>query len=356
MDNKDIATLRRILRLKKNGHLADLLEGVSSDLDVSSQYGSRAFSQLTTFLIFAPIQKYYNLIKLGKRDKNLLLKCIQDIYPVQDNSPEIISVEFRLQQTPITDINEEIIEDESVFKFFISYSHIDKKIAGKLKEYLEEFGLKAFLAHEDIEPSEEWQLAIIRELKACDAFLPILTRNFPLSNWTGQESGIAYIREKLIIPLKFGLDPFGFMGKFQALNLDDENLEFVRLQIIDVLSRKGEKDKLVNSLIEGFGKSLSFTDANGKVAPLKKLKDSLNFDQIKEIVKVSFFNSQIYNEGYLAGPFVRELILNNNQKIHEIFNTIKEEYLRKHHVIDNEDNRSYFKHKFESNFKVKLNL
>lgn len=354
MDNKDIATLRKILRLKKKNYLADLLEGVSSDLDVSFQYGSRAFSQLTTFLIFAPMQKYYNLIKLGKRDKNFLLKCIQDIYPAQDNSPEIISVEFRLQQTPVTDINEEIIEDESVFKFFISYSHLDKEIAGKLKESLEGFGLKAFLAHEDIEPSEEWQRAIIRELKASDAFLPILTKNFPLSNWTGQESGIAYIREKLIIPLKFGLVPFGFMGKFQALNFDEENLKFVSLQIIDILSRKGDKDKLINSLIEGFGKSLSFADANEKVAPLKKSRDYLNFNQIKEIIKVSFYNTQIFNEGYLAGPFVRELILSNNQKIWEIFNTIKEEYLRKHHVTDNEDDDSYLKHEFESNFKVKL--
>ena len=354
MDNKDIATLKKILRLKKKNYLADLLEGVSSDLDVSSQYGSRAFSQLTTFLIFAPMQKYYNLIKLGKRDKNFILKCIQDIYPAQDNSPEIISVEFRLQQTPITDINEEIIEDESVSKFFISYSHLDKGIAGKLKGSLEGFGLKAFLAHEDIEPSEEWQRAIIRELKACDAFLPILTKSFPLSNWTGQESGIAYIREKLIIFLKFGVDPFGFMGKFQALNFDEENLKFVSLQIIDILSKKGDKDKLINSLISGFGKSLSFADSNEKVSPLKKLRDYLNFDQIKEIIKVSFYNGQIFNEDYLAGPFVRELILSNNQKIWEIFNTIKEEYLRKYHVTDNEDETSYIKHEFESNFKVKL--
>lgn len=354
LQDKDIVTLIEILRYRDNHTLANLLEGSSSVLDVSSQYGSRAFSQLSTFLIFAPMQKYYMLMKLKKRDKNILLKCVQDIYPLQDNSPEVSSVEFRLQQAFVSDIDEEISETDKVFKFFISYSHFDREAAGKLKESLEGFGLKVFLAHEDIEPSEEWQLAIIRELKTGDVFLPILTKNFILSNWTGQESGIAYIRGKLIIPLSCGVDPFGFMGKFQALNFDKENIELVSLQIIDVSSKKGSKNKLISSLIEGFGKSLSYADANEKVKPLKKLREYLSFDQIKGIIRVAFFNAQISDEGYSAGPFVRELILSNSQKLDEIFSEIENEYKEKLKSDYTEQHENYLKTDFENKFKVKF--
>src|SRR5258706_15187652 len=82
---------------------------------------------------------------------------------------------------------------------FLSYSGKDRKLAGELKEGLEACGLSVFLAHEDIEPSVEWQTRILAELSTVDVFLPLLTSNFRESLWTDQESGVAVGRRCIIV-------------------------------------------------------------------------------------------------------------------------------------------------------------
>jgi len=354
MKNKDILTLRKILRYRKRHDLSDLLDGAYSELDMPPiQWGDTPLKG--SFLVFAPLQKYDELQKLKNKDKAFLLKCLTDIYPPQESSPEIVSINFRLQQEQLEDIDDDTIEDEKVFKIFISYSHVDNKLSGELKEHLEFYGFEVFLAHEDIEPSEEWRHIILQELRRCDVFLPILTKDFKVSSWTGQETGIAYERRKLIIPLKFGLDPFGFIEKYQALNLDINNLTYVSLQIIDILAKKGKnRDKLINCLIEGFAKSRSYAEANEKVAPLKKFQNLFDFNHVLSLIKVSFFNSQIHDESYSAGPFIRHLLLKGGQDLGNIFNIIKKEYFKRHGVPDDEKSNSLLEHEFETIFKVKL--
>jgi hypothetical protein len=50
-----------------------------------------------------------------------------------------------------------------------------------------------------------------------DALLALLTEKFHESNWTDQEIGAAIGRQKLIIPLRKGIDPYGFIGKYQGI-------------------------------------------------------------------------------------------------------------------------------------------
>src|SRR5262249_54560409 len=75
----------------------------------------------------------------------------------------------------------------------------------------------AFVAHEDIEPSLEWQDVIEEALKTCGAMVAWLTPDFPTSDWTDQEIGYCLARETLVIPVRVGLDPYGFVGKYQGL-------------------------------------------------------------------------------------------------------------------------------------------
>ena len=51
---------------------------------------------------------------------------------------------------------------------FISYSHADREYGAQAKGVLAEFDIEAFLAHEDLEVSEEWQARILVELRRCD--------------------------------------------------------------------------------------------------------------------------------------------------------------------------------------------
>src|SRR5690349_14086406 len=86
-------------------------------------------------------------------------------------------------------------------RVFLSYSHHDKLLAGKVKEQLElYFGLEIFLAHEDIDGGEEWEKIIVENLKATDIFMPLLSPNFESSAFTDQETGIAYALNKKVIP------------------------------------------------------------------------------------------------------------------------------------------------------------
>jgi len=66
-------------------------------------------------------------------------------------------------------------------RVFLSYSTEDKGLAGFIKDSLEWYGLEVFIAHEDIEPSDEWQEAIIQNLESTDVFVPIITESFSLS-------------------------------------------------------------------------------------------------------------------------------------------------------------------------------
>ena len=123
-------------------------------------------------------------------------------------------------------------ETEGVFLIFLSHVTRVKSRVQKLKEGLELYGVEAFVADSDIEPGTEWQGEIMDALDGMDAFVPILTRGFRRSDWTDQEVGIAIAKDVPIIPLRIGMDPYGFMGNYQGL---PRNWEDAPKKIIEAL-------------------------------------------------------------------------------------------------------------------------
>ena len=77
---------------------------------------------------------------------------------------------------------------------FLSYATDDRRLAGGIKDGVEVYGFRVFLAHEDLVPSEEWQQRIRAELRRCDVFIPLISENFRPSDWTDQEAGYALSR------------------------------------------------------------------------------------------------------------------------------------------------------------------
>lgn len=108
-------------------------------------------------------------------------------------------------------------ESTQCFRLFISHIAKEKTKATRLKETLVPFGITAFVAHQDIHPTKEWQNEIERALNCMDAFLAIHTVGFSSSYWTQQEIGFAVARGVKIISLRMGEDPTGFISKRQAL-------------------------------------------------------------------------------------------------------------------------------------------
>src|SRR3989442_12465292 len=103
-------------------------------------------------------------------------------------------------------------------KAFISYSHHDRKRGSDIKKVLSTFEIEVFLAHDDIHISQEWRDRIIRELKECKNFFPLLNQAFKTSDWGPQEKGVgAFRRGVLIIPRSIDVTvPFGFLSHFQG--------------------------------------------------------------------------------------------------------------------------------------------
>ena len=60
---------------------------------------------------------------------------------------------------------------------------------------------------------------IEKALFSMHALLPLLTDGFHDSNWTDQEIGIAVGRGVPVISVKLGTDPYGFIAKYQAVQV-----------------------------------------------------------------------------------------------------------------------------------------
>jgi TIR domain len=73
------------------------------------------------------------------------------------------------------------------------------------------FGVDAFVAHDTIEPTRPWQDVIESALATCHALAALVTTDFKESNWCDQEVGFAVGRGILIISVRIGHDPYGFI-------------------------------------------------------------------------------------------------------------------------------------------------
>lgn len=103
------------------------------------------------------------------------------------------------------------------FRIFLSHISKFKAETAELKKRLKLFGVSCFVAHMDIKPSKEWQNEIELALASMDGFVALLTEKFHESAWTDQEVGFAFARRVPIVAVRLGLDPYGFIGKFQGL-------------------------------------------------------------------------------------------------------------------------------------------
>lgn len=106
---------------------------------------------------------------------------------------------------------------EEGFRVFLSHKSEVKHETAELKKQLSAFGVSCFVAHEDIHPTKPWQDEIELALTSMDGFIALMTDGFHNSEWTDQEVGFAFARGIPILSVRMGKDPYGFIGKFQAL-------------------------------------------------------------------------------------------------------------------------------------------
>ena len=139
------------------------------------------------------------------------------------------------------------------------------------------FGISGFVAHEDIHPTKEWQDEIENALFSMDTFVALMTEEFHDSIWTDQEVGVAFGRGVPIISVKLGKDPYGFIGKFQALSCswDVAVKEIVKLLI--------KQDQMLETYIKAVENCASFEQGNDLSGILPFL-DKLSNQQVTRLI------------------------------------------------------------------------
>lgn len=177
-------------------------------------------------------------------------------------------------------------------RLFISHTSANKLIAAHLQKQLLKYGITSFVAHEDIEPSKEWMTEIELALSTMDGLIALVTTDFNSSKWCDQEVGIAIGRKIFVLPIRYKTDPYGFIGKYQAVTFTE--IDKVTETIVDILVGNDKtKFKMANAIVSIFCKSDSFVDAKNNLSLVEKVGNLLTDEMKEKILKACSANPQI---------------------------------------------------------------
>jgi nucleoside 2-deoxyribosyltransferase len=176
---------------------------------------------------------------------------------------------------------------------FISHLAIYRKWASDLQEALFAYGISGFVAHNDIEPTAEWQNEIELALSTCDALVALLHDKFHESKWTDQEIGFAMGRAVPVFSVRFGENPYGFIGRFQAFDGNHSEPADLAYELFEAYRKnKQTKGKMGQVLVDLFEKSGTFAEAKARIGYLEEL-DVWDSSFPTRISSASERNSQI---------------------------------------------------------------
>lgn len=177
------------------------------------------------------------------------------------------------------------------FRLFLSHLAIFKVQASALQSVLNNYAISSFVAHEDIEPAKEWQDEIEASLHSMDALAALLTDGFKDSNWCDQEVGVAVGRDVLIIPVRKGVDPYGFIGKYQGIQGEGKTIGEVATAIFNTLiSVPKTRTKMIRCLCNAVSQSTDIDDALERLKILSGI-EGLPEEELEQLRSVVTDNS-----------------------------------------------------------------
>ena len=192
-------------------------------------------------------------------------------------------------------------------RVFLSHVSKDKVLVTSIKSCLADFGISAFVAHKDIEPTKEWIDVILEALESCHALAALLTPNFHESKWTDQEIGYCLHRRIPMLSVRLGMDPYGFLGRFQGLP-GSEKPQVVADQIFGVLIKKPEVvSDLAAALVDQFVKCKYYQISHHYLKLLNRLPDVLTAEQLDQIEKAVKTNA-VLKEAHFMPEKVKEFL------------------------------------------------
>jgi nucleoside 2-deoxyribosyltransferase len=162
---------------------------------------------------------------------------------------------------------------KDMLRLFVSHLAAERAYAGELQENLFRYGISSFVAHNDIEPTSEWQVQIETALATCDALVALLHDKFHASNWTDQEIGFAMGRGVPTFAVRLGETPYGFIGRFQAFNGNGKSAPNLASELFDCYRKhKQTESKMSAAVVSIFELSDSFATAKERMRYLEQLQ------------------------------------------------------------------------------------
>lgn len=179
------------------------------------------------------------------------------------------------------------------FRLFLSHCATHKSRVAKLQETLEPMGISSFVAHIDIEPTKEWEAEILRGLQTMEALVAVLTTDFPSSRWCDQEVGVALGTGRLVIPIRVDIDPYGFLGRYQALSARTGALDGIATAIVRILIKHDSTAvSMQNALVRALADSRSFAESKTIVALLETTR-RLSEENVRILAQALKENGQV---------------------------------------------------------------
>ena len=161
----------------------------------------------------------------------------------------------------------------AMFRVFLSHLAVHRALAGQLQESLLKFGITTFVAHNDIEPTVEWLTQIETALATCESLVAMMHPTFHTSSWTDQEIGYAMGRGVPTFAIRYGQDPYGFIGRFQAFTAAEKSTDVLASELFTAYRKhKQTQRRMADILVTRFEQSISFADAKTKISHLEDLE------------------------------------------------------------------------------------
>ncbi|MDQ3458369.1 MAG: TIR domain-containing protein [Deinococcota bacterium] len=181
-------------------------------------------------------------------------------------------VGFRFEEAPMIGVDPPFWR-KRMFRLFISHLSSHKVFAAELQEALLRFGISSFVAHNDIEPTLEWQAQIETALSTAESLVALLHPDFHASKWTDQEIGFAMGKGLPVFAVRFGQDPYGFIGRFQGFAGHGKTALAIARELFDAYRKnKQTQRRMAEILVNLFEDSASFAEAKARIGYLEELE------------------------------------------------------------------------------------
>jgi len=299
-----VVTAQRIASLRGGTEEATILAQAKAQLIETGYDNWNGGINLFTLTLEIPIPAYAAVEEgARKRLERTILSRVQDLIRTEAGVAiaEVVISPTMAETGPSVVQYDAQGEAESVpafwtpgrFRLFISHPSQVKQSAHNLKAALAEYQIAAFIAHDDIEPTREWQDEIESALRTMDALTALIAPEFVVSKWCDQEVGIAIGRGKLVVPLKFGADPHGFLGKYQGLNVQGFKAQDVAKKVFEIIVKYDlSAARMADALIERLAGSGTFDSAK-RTMDLLEAVPRLNSSQVARLIATVDENSQV---------------------------------------------------------------